>query len=151
MAAFKPTITQSMQMAEFAFASLKASQDTTARYEASKLLGGVVEQLGRAIAVWNEVDRNYAADDMSVNKMVGPGRATRLYEIRLESEKLLKAFAAIAGGRAVLMASMPEPLVEDAYRQLKDGQTLEERREQAIHHMRARIGRLEEMRAALSS
>jgi hypothetical protein len=136
-------------MAEYAFASLKVSRDTTARTEAAKLLGAIAEQLRRAIAVWEEVDRNYAQGDMSVNKMVGPGRATRLYEIRLASEKLLKALAAVAGGRAVLMASMPEQLVEDAYRQLREGQTLEDRREQAIEHMQARIGRLEEMRAAL--
>ncbi len=140
-----------MELLEFAHGLLRQA-DPSVRAQAAGHLDALASLLTEAMEVWKTVDTNKPVDKLgSLVAMVEPAIVNKLYALSLDADRHLKAFCTLAGPAAASRATMPPHLVETAFWQLKQGETLADRVATNLSRMTERVERIKEMRAELAS
>jgi anaerobic ribonucleoside-triphosphate reductase len=118
------------------------------RENVAKCLNETAEILKEAINIWQDVISNPAKADegeMSTMNMVGGERSRKLHAIGLDTIANKREIFKMVGGEVEYFSGLQDSLVEDAYPQLKTGQTLSDRANEAIETMQKTIGELEDL------
>ncbi len=77
--------------------------------------------------------------------MVGTEKSSKLHKLALNTVARERAIFKIAGGQVEYFSGLQDSLIEDAYLQLKSGQSLEDRAKQAVEIMEKRVSEIEAM------
>lgn len=140
-----------MELVEFAYASLRHA-DPNVRTEAIRHLEALSAALESAMEVWRPVDTNRPKHSLgSLMYMMDAAAIHRLDELSRAADQALKALCNLAGPAAAQRASLIPHLVETAYWQLKDEETLADRVAANLAKMGERVARLKAMRDALAA
>lgn len=140
-----------MEIVEFAYSLLRnAAPDV--RTEAIGRLDALITNLESAMEVWRAVDTNRPRDSLgSLISMIDTAAVRRLDELSRAADQELKALCHLAGPAAAQRASLAPHLVETAYWQLKEGETLADRVAANLAKMGERVARLKAMREELTA
>lgn len=140
-----------MELVEFAYASLRHA-DPAVRSEAIRHLDALSATLESAMEVWRSVDTNRPRHSLgSLMYMMDAAAIHRLDELSRAADQELKALCNLAGPAAAQRASLIPHLVETAYWQLKEAETLADRVASNLAKMGERVARLKAMREELSA
>lgn len=113
------------------------------RNKAAPYFEALIGDLHHAIELWREATHNEAPDEKySFAMMLGPERSRRLHEVQIATRAHFMALCAAVGGPAARIAGLEDNLIEEPYRQRKEGETFESRRQQSIAAMETRIAML---------
>lgn len=114
------------------------------RKSIAKCLANAVASLKEAISVWKDIIKNPAPEDgLSAMSLVGGERSRKLHAIGLDTISSKREIFKIVGGKVEYFSGLQDTLVEDAYPELKSGQSIEDRANEAVENMEKRIGVLE--------
>jgi hypothetical protein len=118
------------------------------RETVAKCLNETVESLNEAISVWKDLianpPKNTEGELASMN-MVGGERARKLHNLGLDTIANKREIFSLVGGEVEFFSGLQDSLVEDAYPQLKAGQSIVERANEAVEAMEKRISELQDM------
>ena len=104
-------------------------------------LEGLTRECQAAIKIWQGyVDAPGApGDQWSILSWVGPDRAKQLHDVSLRARDLVEAICRAAGPQVGRFAGLDESLIDDAYRQLKPGESGVDAAKSAISRMQDRV------------
>lgn len=140
-----------MELVEFAHSLLRNAAPTV-RTEAISHLDALITNLESAMEVWRSVDTNRPRHSLgSLMYMIDTAAIHRLDELSRAADQELKALCHLAGPAAAQRASLIPHLVETAYWQLKEEETLADRVAANLAKMGERVARLKAMREELSA
>jgi hypothetical protein len=121
----------------------KSDRDSVVTY-----LNNTADDLNAAIAVWKDViesPNTTSEGEMATMNMVGKERSRKLHEIGLDTIANKRAIFKLVGGEIEFYSGIQDSLVEDAYLQLKSGETLADRAGNAIDIMQDRISKIQDL------
>ncbi|GMR09177.1 MAG: hypothetical protein BMS9Abin26_2193 [Gammaproteobacteria bacterium] len=116
------------------------------RESIAKCLNNAAGSLKEAITVWKDIIDNPTPQDeygLSAMTLVGGERSRKLHAIGLDTISSKREIFKIIGGKVEYFSGLQDSLVEDAYPELKSGQSISERANEAVENMEKRIGVLE--------
>jgi hypothetical protein len=118
------------------------------RETVAKCLNETVGSLNEAIGVWKDVIANPPKNtegELSTMNMVGGEVARKLHSLGLDTIANKREIFSLVGGEVEYFSGLQDSLVEDAYPQLKTGQTIMDRASEAVDTMQKRVSELEGM------